>query len=399
MAQTFPQSFCCLDPTQSLQDRLAAIHARIQAFAPTVKRLAFALYQPSNDLLSTYVSHNQDSPTLTFYDASLKAIPSLRQLAESRCCRVIDDMALELPRHSVHSQWLLQQGWRSSYTLPLFRNEALLGFIFLNAQDPGVFTPVLQQQLDPHLELLGSMLSHELTLIDSLRLAVRLALQLTGLRDPETRSHLERVSLYSRLIAMELGRLHDLRSDFAEDIYLFAGLHDIGKVAIPDRILRKSGPLDDLERQEMDTHVQQGTELVESMVEGLRLVAAPKLAMLRQVVAGHHEKLDGSGYPLGCSGDQIPLEARIVAVADIYDALSQRRSYKPALPEQEVAATLRELVRSGKIDGECVEILLASHDQRQAIAAAFRDPEEPGWNPAPQDPVSAAEAASRVLHP
>jgi HD-GYP domain-containing protein (c-di-GMP phosphodiesterase class II) len=399
MAQTFPQSFCCLDPTQSLQDRLAAIHARIQALAPTVKRLAFALYQPSNDLLSTYVSHNPGSPTLTFCDASLKAIPSLHQLAGSRCCRVIDDMALELPRPSAHSQWLLQQGWRSSYTLPLFQYDVLLGFIFLNADAPGIFTAALRQQLDPHLELLGSVLSHELTLIDSLRLAIRLALQLTGLRDPETRGHLERVSLYSRLIALEMGRRHVLRSDFAEDIYLFAGLHDIGKVAIPDRILRKSGPLDDRERQEMDTHVQHGTELVESMVEGLRLVAAPKLAMLRQVVAGHHEKLDGSGYPLGCRGDQIPLEARIVAVADIYDALSQRRAYKPALPEQEVIGLLRDLVRTGKIDGECVEILVACHDQRQAIAAAWREPEEVVRTPEPQGSTAAPQASPAAVSP
>jgi HD-GYP domain-containing protein (c-di-GMP phosphodiesterase class II) len=397
MAQTFPQSFSTLNQTLPLQDRLASIHMRLQAIAPSLGRLAFTLYQPSNDLLSTYISHNQGSPTLRFDDASLAAIPSLRRLADARCCRVIDDMAVELSPHSAHSQWLLQQGWRSSYTLPLFQYDVLLGFIFLNADAPGAFTQELRQQLDPHLELLGSMLSHELTLIDSMRLAVRLALQLTGLHDPETRGHLERVSLYSRLIALEMGRIHALRSDFAADITLFAGLHDIGKVAIPDRILHKSGPLDAMERQEMDTHVQLGTELVESMVEGLRLVAAPRLAMLRQVVAGHHEKLDGSGYPLGRSADQIPLEARIVAVADIYDALSQKRAYKPALPEQEVIGLLRDLVRSGKIDGECVEILVASRDQRQAIAATCREPEEAVRTPNQQESTASPESSAAAV--
>lgn len=397
MAQTFPQSFSTLNQTLPLQDRLASIHMRLQAIAPSLGRLAFTLYQPSNDLLSTYISHNQGSPTLRFDDASLAAIPSLRRLADTRCCRVIDDMAAEFSPHSAHSQWLLQQGWRSSYTLPLFQYDVLLGFIFLNADAPGAFTQELRQQLDPHLELLGSMLSHELTLIDSMRLAVRLALQLTGLHDPETRGHLERVSLYSRLIALEMGRIHALRSDFAADITLFAGLHDIGKVAIPDRILHKSGPLDAMERQEMDTHVQLGTELVESMVEGLRLVAAPRLAMLRQVVAGHHEKLDGSGYPLGRSADQIPLEARIVAVADIYDALSQKRAYKPALPEQEVIGLLRDLVRSGKIDGECVEILVASRDQRQAIAATCREPEEAVRTPNQQESTASPESSAAAV--
>lgn len=374
MAQLFPQAFHSLDQKRSLQERLTAIHGRLMAVEPSIERLAFALYQPRNDLLSTYVSHSLGRPTLSFYDAPLAAIPSLQQLAHSRSCRVIDEMAEELPRHTAHSNWLLQQGWRSSYTIPLYLNEALLGFLFLNATTAAAFTPELRLRLDPHLELLASLLAQELAVVESLRMAVRLALQITGLRDPETGAHLERVALYSRLIAMELGRRHELRSDFAEDLYLFAGLHDIGKVAISDRILRKPGPLDPLERKEMDTHVRQGSELVESMVEGLRLVAEPKLTMLRQVVAGHHEKLDGSGYPLGCSADQIPLEARIVAVADIYDALSQQRVYKPSLPQSDVEEILSGMVSRGQLDAECVQILLAARDQRQAIAATHWDP-------------------------
>lgn len=374
MAHSLPHPFGCLDQRQPIQERLRLIHGRLRALEPRIERLAFAVYQPRNDLLSTYVSHNERSPNLSFYDAPLAQIPSLKRLADARCCRVIDDMPAELPHHSAHSTWLLERGWHSSYTLPIHRDQTLLGFLFLNGFEPRLFSPDLCRQLDPHLELLASILIHELAATDSLRVAVRLALRLTGLRDPETGAHLERVSLYSRLIAMDLGVRLALRSDFAEDLYLFASLHDVGKVGIADQILRKPGPLDPEERREMETHVQRGSDLVEEMVAGLQMVSEPKLAMLRQVVAGHHEKLDGSGYPFGLTADQIPLEARIVAVADIYDALSQQRPYKPALPEAEVERVLLEMVERGQLDRQCLDALLAHREQRLAIAAAYRDP-------------------------
>jgi len=374
MAHYPPCVFQALDQSLPLGDRLTLIHQRLEHLAPAIERVAFALYQPRNDLLSTYVSHNSCSPNLSFYDAHLATIPSLKHLADARCCRVIDDMAVELPPGSTHSNWLLEQGWRSSYTVPLFAAEGLQGFLFFNGFEPGLFTPELLQQLEPHVELLGSLIAFELARVNSLRVAVQLALQLTGMRDPETGAHVERVSLYSRLVAMELGKRYALRSDFAEDLYLFAALHDVGKVAIADQILRKPGPLNAEERLAMQDHVNRGIELVDDMVSGLRLVADPKVAMLRQVVSGHHEKLDGSGYPLGLTAPQIPLEARIVAVADIYDALSQVRPYKPALPESEVVRILAEMADRGQIDAECLEVLLAAADQRRAIAAAYRDP-------------------------
>lgn len=373
MSRLFPLHQPVIETGQPLALRLQAIHARIAAIAPAISRLAFALYQPQNDLLSTYVSHHSTGEPLTFYDQRLAAIPSLRALRDQRQCRVIDDLREELAPATPHSRWLLEQGWRSSFTLPLFQGERLQGFLFLNAQSPGVFSAPLLERLEPHLELLEALIQAELSSIDSLRAAVRLALTMTGLRDPETGAHVERVSLYSRLIAMELGRRRQLPSDFAEDIYLFAALHDVGKVGIPDRILLKPGPLDREERHTMDSHVVRGIDLVEQLIRGLHLVADPKMELLRAVVAGHHEKLDGSGYPCGLQAEQIPLEARIVAVADIYDALSQARSYKPPMPEEQVQRILHEMVAAGQIDADCVNVLLAAREQRQAIAAAYRD--------------------------
>lgn len=373
MARLLPLQQPVLQASQPLSRRLALIHGRILGLDASITRIAFALYQSHNDLLSTYISHTHGGPALSFYDRRLATIPSLLALRERRQCRVIDDLQQELAPVTPHSRWLLEQGWRASYTLPLLQGDRLLGFLFLNARRPAVFTPPLLERLAPHLELLESLIQAELAAIDSLRAVVRLALRMLGLRDPETGAHVERVSLYSRLIAMELGRRRSLPSDFAEDLYLFAALHDVGKVAIPDRILLKPGPLDGEERTTMDSHVQRGIDLVEQLITGLHLVADPKMDLLRAVVAGHHEKLDGSGYPFALQGGEIPLAARIVAVADIYDALSQARSYKPALPEAEVERILRAMADGGKIDRDGVEVLLRSREQRQAIAAAYRD--------------------------
>ena len=228
--------------------------------------------------------------------------------------------------------------------------------------------------LQPHVELLAALITHELGQLNHLRLELRLALELTQLRDPETGAHLERVSLYSRLIAKALGPQLGLPSDFADDLYLFASLHDVGKMAIPEEILRKPGPLDQLERRTMDTHVERGLELVQRMIDGLHLTSNPKLDMLRHVVGGHHELLDGSGYPLGLRGEAIPLEARIIVVADIYDALTQARVYKPAMALAEAELLLRQMADDGRLDRRCVEALLAAREPRLAIAAAYRDP-------------------------
>lgn len=363
-----------LDQSVPLAERLLLLSARMQAVVPAVERVAFAIYHPRNDLLSTYLSYNSRGAALRFYDHPLATIPSLQRLAEARQCRVIDDMPVELPAVSEHSRWLLSQGWRSSYTIPLFWGEQLLGFLFLNAFASGVFTGAVLERLQPHVELLSALITHELGQLNNLRLEVRLALELTLLRDPETGAHLERVALYSRLIAKTLGPDLDLPSDFAEDLYLFASLHDLGKVAIPDEILRKEGPLDPRERLVMDTHVDRGSALVEQMIQGLHLAASPKVEMLRQVVAGHHELLDGSGYPLGLRGEQIALEARIVAVADIYDALTQARVYKPAMPVPDAEAMLQAMADRGRLDRSCVQALLAAREPRLAIAAAYRDP-------------------------
>jgi putative two-component system response regulator len=151
-------------------------------------------------------------------------------------------------------------------------------------------------------------------------------------RDPETGAHLERVRSYSRILAQHLSNVDKFRAEINAEyvrlIYLTSPLHDIGKVGIPDCVLLKPGRLNDREFEIMKTHTTLGAQTLDA---ALRQFPGVKfLQMGRDIAASHHERFDGTGYPQGLCGDSIPLCARIVAVADVYDALTSKRVYKAA---------------------------------------------------------------------
>ncbi|MFO0912418.1 MAG: response regulator [Pirellulales bacterium] len=151
-------------------------------------------------------------------------------------------------------------------------------------------------------------------------------------RDPETGAHLERMREYCRILATWLSRQPDYEqivdANYVETIYLTSPLHDIGKVGIPDRVLLKEGPLSDEEFAVMKRHTLLGADTLDAAAS--LYPDAQYLTMARDIAISHHEKFDGSGYPFGLVGDEIPLCGRIVAVADVYDALTTKRVYKPA---------------------------------------------------------------------
>jgi putative nucleotidyltransferase with HDIG domain len=164
-------------------------------------------------------------------------------------------------------------------------------------------------------------------------------------KDPYTRGHSERVGALSRRIAMAL----ELPADETEMVGRAGLLHDIGKIGVPEEVLRKPGPLDPAERAQMRRHPVIGAQIV-APFEFFTLGAL----MIRH----HHERADGSGYPDGLSGGAIPIGARIVAVADVYDALTTDRPYRAAWPRELASAYLVE--QAGRtLDAESVLALLA----------------------------------------
>lgn len=176
-------------------------------------------------------------------------------------------------------------------------------------------------------------------------------------RDNDTGDHTLRVAKYSRLIAEELG----LPPRLCRDIYLAAPLHDVGKVATPDSILLKPGRLTATEIAMMQTHTTVGgTILAGSRCELIQLAA--------DIAVAHHERWDGSGYPSGLREEEIPLAARIVAVADVFDALATKRPYKDPVPLEQA----RKYLEDGKglhFDPICVEAFLARWSEVVAISS------------------------------
>ncbi|OFZ99469.1 MAG: two-component system response regulator [Betaproteobacteria bacterium RIFCSPLOWO2_02_FULL_62_17] len=180
-------------------------------------------------------------------------------------------------------------------------------------------------------------------------------------RDSDTGNHILRMARYSRLIADVIG----LSRDEAEAIELAAPLHDIGKIGIPDHILLKPARLTDEEAREMRAHPQIGYEILKDS-------PSTYLRMGALIALGHHEKFDGSGYPHGLVGDHIPLPARVVAVADVFDALTSIRPYKKAWTSTEAFDYL-QAQSSTHLDPELVAAFLRVREQTLAIQREFMD--------------------------
>ncbi|WP_454624375.1 HD domain-containing phosphohydrolase [Bradyrhizobium cenepequi] len=177
-------------------------------------------------------------------------------------------------------------------------------------------------------------------------------------RDNDTGEHTLRVAKYSRITAEELG----LPSRLCRDIYLAAPLHDVGKVAIPDSILLKPGRLNAEEIAIMRTHAAIGGRiLADSHCELIQLGA--------EIAAAHHERWDGSGYPNGLKGADIPIAARVVAVADVFDALTMKRPYKDPMPLVDARRYLEEN-KACQFDPACVDAFLSRWNEVLAIATA-----------------------------
>ena len=177
-------------------------------------------------------------------------------------------------------------------------------------------------------------------------------------RDNDTNDHTLRVAKFSRMISERLG----LSRQECHSIYFASPLHDIGKVAIPDGILLKPGRLDDDERTIVETHAEIGARILRGSASDLIKLAA-------QIAEGHHERWDGAGYPKGLSGEAIPLAARIVAIADVFDALTTERPYKKALPVASALAIL-EAERGRHFDPTCLDAFLSAFAEMEPADAA-----------------------------
>ncbi|KUP25948.1 two-component system response regulator [Paenibacillus sp. DMB5] len=211
----------------------------------------------------------------------------------------------------------------------------------------------------------------EISLIQEVSVMAMAAL--AEMRDPETGNHIQRTKLYIKELATRLGRTEKYADVLTPEhiglIVTSAPLHDIGKVGIPDHILLKPGKLTDEEFEVMKTHTTQGRDAV-LRAERLMNSTETFLRFAKEIVYSHHEKWDGTGYPQGLAGEGIPLSARLMAVADVYDALTSKRVYKEAMShEQAVGIIVSDAGRH--FDPDIVEIFVKCCHKFQEISEQY----------------------------
>ena len=220
-----------------------------------------------------------------------------------------------------------------------------------------VSPPIVRARVRTHLSLVDAAELRR----SRLQVIQRLG-QAAEYKDNETGMHVIRMSYYARQLALAAG----FSEAQAEDLLNAAPMHDVGKIGIPDAILQKPGKLDEAEWQVMRSHAEIGAAIIGEHAGGL-------LKMARTIALTHHEKWDGSGYPNGLKGEEIALEGRIVAIADVFDALTSERPYKRAWTVEEAIATMRR--DSGShFDPELIELFIANLPAMLEIKAQWKEP-------------------------
>ena len=355
-----------------LQDKLITAHHSISEIFPFIVRIAITIYDPETTMLKTYLHSSGDDNPLEHYQALLDDAPSLKAILEKGLPRVANNLLTFEDGMNEHTQRIGRGGYAASYTLPMFNDGVFFGFIFFNSNEKDVFTEKVLRQIDIYGHMISLTVINELTAINTLTAAVKTTGSITHARDPETGSHLDRMSRYSRLIATELANKYHLDDAYIEHIFMFSPLHDIGKIAIPDSILLKPAKLNDNERTIMQTHARKGREMVDELLENFGLKNIEYKKVLRNIAEFHHEAINGEGYPSGIKGDEIPLEARIVAVADVFDALTSERPYKEAWTNNKAIDMLNKL--SGEtLNQDCVNALIKNIVQVEEIQKQFAE--------------------------
>jgi HD-GYP domain-containing protein (c-di-GMP phosphodiesterase class II) len=358
----------------SISDKITFIHQVVRQKCSFIHRIGVAVYDARADTLKTFAHSTDGENPLPHYQCRLRDARSLYRISLDGKPRLINDLTVFENSTQEHAKRINAHGYRASYTVPMYQDEQLTGFAFFNSRQSGSFHEDSLAYLDMIARLISLLISIEINQVKTLRGALKTAAFLSTHKDPETGAHLERMARFSRLIANEVAADYGLSDEQVEAIFWFAPMHDVGKIAIPDHILRKPGALTPNEFEIIKTHTIQGRGIVNAMMENFNLDQSAFVSMIGNIAEYHHENIDGSGYPKGLQGKEIPIEARIVAVADVFDALTSQRPYKHAWPNEQAFDELRRL--SGwKLDPMCVEILIANEEKILEIQALFKDEE------------------------
>lgn len=355
---------------KNISQQVVNVHEQLRLEWPHLKRITIGFYEDETDELHLFVNPTGTISSLIQYKQPLSLFPMLQEIAKNKTPKIIDDLSLfsDFDDPSAH---IINAYFHSSFIVPMYhQNGRLLGFIFFDASEREFFTKPIRDHLAVYTRLISSMIMTNILPLKILQSAVVMTQKMARFKDEETSNHIARVAHYSRMIAEALAQTHTLSNEFINYILLYAPLHDIGKVGIPDYILLKPGKLDPDEYSIMQTHVVKGVEIVDILLSSFDLGDFDHTEMLHNITAYHHERLNGTGYPYNLKGMDIPIESRIVAVADVFDAMSNPRPYHKGRSIDETFDYLQS--EAGKLfDPECVQALLDRKEEVYEIRKVF----------------------------
>lgn len=333
-------------PEITLENFIPALKELITPIV-SFERIALAFMDRSGEIIAESAISSQ--PRILLEAGFVEHIDktTLAGLTKNNRGRIIGDLErhYEEINQSRATQLLLEEGMKSSLTVPLVFNETCIGFLFLSSTSMGRFSPEHLSAVYHLVQTYKQSLYYQYLLQQLLAETSEAFVRLMEKKDNETSLHILRMTRYSHMIAREylIQNPGEQPARFVREIMWFAPLHDIGKVGIPDSILLKPGALTEEEFKIMRSHVTMGTEVIKGISQGISRVLDMNLMKTAiELVETHHEKYDGSGYPQGLRGEDIPLSGRIIAVADVFDALTSRRPYKEAWPVDQALNVLRK---------------------------------------------------------
>lgn len=362
-----------MEKYSTLSEEIISLHEFISKEWSKLLRIAVALYDKKTDMLHTFIRSSYIENILNHYSYPLSKVDSLAQIANSKQSRVIDDLSV-LKSNTQHTQEITLNGFKSSFTVPMYLNNNLLGFIFFDSTETKYFNEKLKELLLKYSRLIESLIIADVLPIKSLIGVINTTRDITKMRDEETGEHLIRMAHYAEIIALELSEKYSFSDEDIEYIWFYAPLHDIGKIAIADGILMKPSKLTKEEHEVIKTHVNEGIKMLELITSNFDFQELHHLDILRKVISEHHERVDGSGYPKGLKGDEISIIGKIIAVADVFDALSSTRVYRKALSIDETLQYLKKNINI-LFDEDCVNALIKNKAKVIEIHDKFNDNE------------------------
>ena len=353
--QSLRQDISYYQVTESLNAQLQSIAGRMQAHLPELDRVSFALFDEDQNSLKTYADSAFWNLQQAHNEASMKELPVLTRCALLGTHRIIDDLT-QLPSNK-HIEMLLEYGYRSSAAIPCYENEQFKGFIFLNSRRLNVFSDQVVSDLAPYLDMIKFCVMSENQIVHRIVDSAREILNEANVCPSDFIAHKERIAYYTRVIASHIAENYDFDDETVEHLSLFAQFHDLGKVRLPEHLVGQHQPLATDVRNQLHCYVQHGLDIVDEILEKLGYPQHPSVVLLTEIMAHHKEFLDGSGYPNGLSGSDIPISARIVAVANVFDALTVHRPHRQAWSIPLAILEMEKMVNRGQLDRQCVDAL------------------------------------------